>query len=216
MQRTALLAGATGLVGGECLRLLLSSASYSRVIVVTRRPLDSLARQPKARQVVVDFAALGSVQADLRADHVFCALGTTIKKAGSQARFREVDFDYPRQLATLSRAQGATHFSLVSALGANAKSAVFYSRVKGELEDAVRGMGWPSLCLLRPSVIAGERPEFRPVERLTEQVLRFAPRAWRPVPAATIAAAMVATALRAPAGVTVIESAEIPRAVAAP
>jgi len=214
IQRTALLAGATGLVGGECLRLLLSSPSYSRVIVVTRRALGSLAQHPKARQVVVDFAALASVQADLRADHVFCALGTTIKKAGSQARFREVDCDYPRQFALLARAQGATHFSLVSALGANAKSGVFYSRVKGELEDAVRAMGWPSLCLLRPSVIAGERPEFRPIERLTEHVLRFAPRAWRPVPAATIAAAMVHTALRAPAGVTVIESAAIPRAAA--
>ena len=214
MQRTALLAGATGLVGGECLRLLLSSPAYSRVIVVTRRPVDSLAQQPKARQVVVDFAALASVQADLRADHVFCALGTTIKKAGSQAKFREVDFDYPLHLATLARAHGATHFSLVSALGANAKSGVFYSRVKGELEDAVRAQGWPSLCLLRPSVIAGERPESRPIERLTEHVLRFAPRAWRPVPAAAIAAAMVATALRAPAGVTVIESADIPRAAA--
>jgi uncharacterized protein YbjT (DUF2867 family) len=214
IQRTALLAGATGLVGSECLRLLLSSPSYSRVIVVTRRALGSLAQHPKARQVVVEFPALASVQAELRADHVFCALGTTIKKAGSQARFREVDFDYPRQLATLARAQGAAHFSLVSALGANAQSAVFYSRVKGELEDAVRALEWPSLCLLRPSVIAGERPEFRPVERLTEHVLRFAPRPWRPVPAATIAAAMVHTALRAPAGVTVIESAEIPRAAA--
>lgn len=212
IQRTALLAGATGLVGGECLRLLLSSPSYSQVVVVTRRALDSLAHNPKVRQVVVDFSALASVQAELRADHVFCALGTTIKKAGSQSKFREVDFDYPRQLAMMARARGATHFSLVSALGANAQSGVFYSRVKGELENAVRAMDWPSLCLLRPSVIAGERTEFRPIERLTEHALRFAPRAWRPVPAATIAAAMVGTALQAAAGVTVIESADIPRA----
>lgn len=210
-QHIALIAGATGLVGGECLRLLLASKAYSTVIVVTRRSLGAAAKAARVREVVVDFARLGSVRKELQADHVFCTLGTTIKKAGSKAKFREVDFDYPRQLAELTRANGATHFSLVSALGASSKSGVFYSRTKGELEDAVRQMGWPSLCLLRPSVIAGERQESRPVERATEYLLRFAPAAWRPVPASQIAAAMVATALRSPAGVTTIESAEIAR-----
>lgn len=207
--RTALIAGATGLVGGECLRQLLVSPAYSRVVVVTRRPLGAAAQHQKLQEVVVDFAAVDAVREQLRADHVFCALGTTIRKAGSQARFREVDFEYPRRLAELTRAGGASHFSLVSALGASAKSRVFYSRVKGELEDALRAMGWRSLCLLRPSVIAGERQESRPIERITEHMLRFAPLAWRPVPAAGIAAAMVATALRAPTGVTIIESAAL-------
>ena len=211
-QRTALIAGASGLVGGECLRRLLASDAYAKVTVVTRRSLGPAAKHPKLREMVVDFAQLGRVHADLRADHVFCALGTTIRKAGSQANFRQVDFEYPRQLAKLALANGARHFSLVSSLGASSKSRVFYSRTKGELEDALRAMGWPSLCLLRPSVIAGDRQESRPLERLSETLLRLGPATYRPVAAGRIAAAMVATALREPPGVTILESREIPRA----
>ena len=209
-QRTALVAGASGLVGGECLRRLLASTAYANIVVVTRRSLGAAARHPKLREIVVDFARLDSVKAELRADHVFCALGTTIRKAGSQAKFREVDHDYPLHLAQLTLANGARHCSLVSALGASSRSGVFYSRVKGELEDALRGMGWPSLCLLRPSVIAGNRQESRPVERLSEMLLRFGPARYRPVAAGEIAAAMIATAQREPRGVTVIESRDIP------
>lgn len=211
-RHTALIAGASGLVGGECLRRLLASAAYSTVTIVTRRSLGDAARHPKVREIVVDFARLDSVKAELRADHVFCTLGTTIRKAGSQAKFRQVDYEYPRHLAQLTRANGARHFSLVSALGASSNSGVFYSRVKGELEDALRAMGWPSLCLLRPSVIAGERQESRPLERVGEWLLRFGPSTYRPVAAGTIAAAMIATAQHQAAGVTILESREIPRA----
>lgn len=210
-QRTALIAGASGLVGGECLRRLLASEAYAKVTVVTRRSMGAATKHPKLREIVVDFARLDSVAAELRADHVFCALGTTIRKAGSQEKFRQVDFEYPRRLAQLALANGARHYSLVSALGASSRSGVFYSRVKGELEDALRAMGWPSLCVLRPSVIAGDRKESRPLERLGEMVLRFGPATYRPVAARRIAAAMVATALREPHGVTVIESREISR-----
>ena len=211
-RRTALIAGASGLVGGECLQRLLASDAYSTVTVVTRRSLGPLAKHPKVREIVVDFAQLDSVRADLRADHVFCALGTTIRKAGSQAKFRQVDFEYPRHLAELALRNGAKHFSLVSALGASSKSGVFYSRVKGELEDALRAMNWPGLCLLRPSVIAGDRRESRPLERLSEMLLRFGPATYRPVAAGRIAAAMIATAEREPRGITILESREIPRA----
>jgi uncharacterized protein YbjT (DUF2867 family) len=211
-QHTALIAGASGLVGGECLRRLLASAAYSTVTIVTRRSLGDAARHPKVREIVVDFARLENIQAELRADHVFCTLGTTIRKAGSQAKFRQVDYEYPRHLAQLTRANGARHFSLVSALGASSNSGVFYSRVKGELEDALRAMGWPSLCLLRPSVIAGERQESRPLERVGEWLLRFGPSTYRPVAAGSIAAAMIATAQHQAAGVTILESREIPRA----
>jgi uncharacterized protein YbjT (DUF2867 family) len=140
---------------------------------------------------------------------VFCALGTTIAKAGSKAKFREVDFEYPQRLAQLLQDAGATHFSIVSALGASRTSPFFYSRVKGEVEQALRGMGWPSLAIFRPSVIAGERGESRPLERVSEHLLRFAPATWRPVAATDIAAAMVAVALASPPGVTVVESRDI-------
>jgi uncharacterized protein YbjT (DUF2867 family) len=211
---TAILAGATGLVGGECLKQLLASRRYERVIVVARRELGATAQHEKLRQVIVEFGQLGDARSRLRGDHVFCALGTTIRKAGSQAKFRDVDCGYPLQLAQLTLRNGARHFSVVSALGASRSSPFFYSRVKGEMEEGLRQMDWPSLSILRPSVIAGERAESRPLERVSEQLLRFAPATWRPVAARDIAAAMIATALREPPGVTVIESRQISRAAA--
>jgi uncharacterized protein YbjT (DUF2867 family) len=159
--------------------------------------------------VVTEFENLGEVRDRLRADHVYCALGTTIRKAGSQERFRAVDYEYPLRLAQLARKNDARHFSIVSALGASRSSPFFYSRVKGETEEGLRQLGWPSLAILRPSVIAGDRAESRPLERLSEHLLRFAPATWRPVPAGDIAAAMIVMALRERPGVTVLESREI-------
>lgn len=207
---TALLAGASGLVGGECLKRLVESAEYGRVIVVTRRDLGEPARHPKISQRVLDFDRLGDDREELRAHHVFCALGTTIRKAGSKTRFRRVDYEYPLRLAQLSRKNDARHFSIVSALGASRSSPFFYSRVKGEVEQGLRAMRWPSLAIFRPSVIAGERGESRPLERASAQLLRLAPATWRPVAASDIAAAMVAVAIESPPDVTIIESREIP------
>jgi len=206
----ALLAGATGLVGGELLAQLAANDAYSRITVVTRRDLGARARSAKVRQVVVDFDDLGSVRDRLQAEHVFCALGTTIRKAGSQAKFRLVDYEYPLRIAQIARKNGARHFSIVSALGASRSSPFFYSRVKGELEESLRGMGWPSLCIVRPSLIAGDRGESRPMERLSALALRLAPATWRPVPAADIAAAMIKAALGSAPGVSVVESRNIP------
>jgi uncharacterized protein YbjT (DUF2867 family) len=211
---TALLAGATGLVGGELLRRLLTSPRYARIVVLTRRPLPGAA-SAKLHVVVTEFDRLGGVREELAADHAFCALGTTIAKAGSRANFRKVDHEYVLRVAQLARMQGARHFSVVSALGASAGSPFFYSRVKGEVEAALRQMRWPSLSILRPSVIAGERAEHRPLERLGERLLALGPDAWRPVQASDIAAAMLALALREADGVTVVESKEI-RALAVP
>jgi len=213
---TAILAGATGLVGGECLKRLLDADEYERVIVLARRDPGEAARHAKVRPAIVEFEHLGGLRKSLKADHVFCALGTTIAKAGSKSKFREVDFEYPLRLAPITRMHGARHFSIVSALGASKSSPFFYSRVKGEVEQGLRGMDWPSLAIFRPSVIAGERSESRPLERLSEHMLRFAPATWRPVAASDIAAAMVTTALKCPPGVAVIESRDIPKAARMP
>ncbi len=207
---SALLAGATGLVGSECLRRLLTEEAYSRILVVTRRDLGRQAAHPKLGQIVTDFDQLDNLGDRLAADHVFCALGTTRRAAGSKERFRRVDLEYPRSLARITRARGASHFSLVSAMGASSASPFFYSRVKGDLEKSLREMDWPSLAIFRPSVIAGEREEWRPGEKAGELLLRIAPARWRSVAAADIAAAMVNVALAHPPGVTVVESAEIP------
>jgi uncharacterized protein YbjT (DUF2867 family) len=207
---TALIAGASGLVGGECLDLLLASERYTHVRVITRRDLGGRVAHPKIEQIVTDFTDLHAVDDHLRADHVFCTLGTTIKKAGTRERFREVDFSYPEAIASHCLANGARHFSLVSSLGADRRSRFFYSRVKGELEQAIQGMAWPSLAIFRPSVIGGSRAESRPLERLAEYALSLAPKFVRPVQASTIAAAMVAVALKEPTGTTIVPSRDIP------
>lgn len=206
---TALLAGATGLVGSECLQCLLGQDTYSRVLVVTRRELDEQAANSKLRPIVTEFDQLESLSEELVADHVFCALGTTMRKAGSREQFRMVDLEYPLRLAQIARAGGARHFSLVSAMGASRSSPFFYSRVKGELEQSLRDLDWPSLAIFRPSVIAGDRQESRPGERVGERLLRMAPARWRPVEASDIAAAMVRVALEEPPGLTIIESSDI-------
>ena len=210
-KKTALIAGATGLVGGELLKHLLEDERYQKVIVVTRRELGLRARHPKARQVLVDFAKLEKHAEDLRADHVFCTLGTTIAKAGSQAEFVKVDLEYPLRLARVTLGQGARHYSIVTALGASTSSPFFYSRVKGSVERELEGMGWPSLAIVRPSVIAGERDESRPAERLSQSLLKFAPATWRSVPAADIAACMVEIAGCEPRGTTRVDSKHIRR-----
>jgi uncharacterized protein YbjT (DUF2867 family) len=213
-QFTALLAGATGLVGSECLSRLLAEETYTEVLVVTRRDLGPGAADSRIRQIVIDFDRLDELPDALVADQVFCTLGTTMRKAGSRAQFRRVDLEYPLKLAEIALRRGAGHFSLVSAMGASRSSPLFYLRVKGELELALRNLGWPSLAIFRPSVIAGQRKESRPGERAGELLLRMAPARLRPVAAGDIATAMVVTALQSPTGVTIVESDEISRRAA--
>jgi uncharacterized protein YbjT (DUF2867 family) len=215
LSHTALLAGATGLVGGECLRRLLAHPAWTSVIVLARRAVTVRNPPAKLRQIITDFTRLESAAGELAAEHVFCALGTTMRKAGSRAAFREVDLEYPLRLAHLARTQGARHFSLVSAVGADRRSTFYYSRVKGELEEALIDMQWPSLAIFRPSLIEGERAESRPLERWAGRLLRHAPPAWRAVAAADIAAAMIAVALQSPPGVTIVESRDIAARAAA-
>jgi uncharacterized protein YbjT (DUF2867 family) len=206
---TALLVGATGLVGGECLKLLLDHPGYDRVVVLTRRPLE--VDHPKLEASVVSFDDLESHRDLIRADHVFCALGSTIKKAGSQERFRTIDHDYPLALARIAREQGATHFSLVTALGADSGSRIFYNRVKGEIEEDVRGLRYPSLTILRPSVIGGERNERRLGESLGKAFGSLLPGRIHTVQAADIARVMVLLAREQEQEWRVIESEQIRR-----
>jgi len=206
---TALLAGASGLVGGHCLRLLLASTRYERVIAVVRSRLPTEINDPRLTELVVDFSRLGDVRKRLVADDVFCALGTTLRQAGSQRRFREVDFEYPLKLAQLLRTAGARHLSIVSAKGASQRSPFFYSRVKGEVEAGLANMGWPSLAIVRPSLIGGARSAPRPLERLAGRILQFAPRSLRTVPAEQIAAAMLGCAIEQRRGTRIVESADI-------
>jgi len=163
---TALLAGATGLVGGHLLDDLLASSRHSRVIAVTRRPLKR--SHDKLQNLVVDFDALEDEirAANINVDEAYCTLGTTIKKAGSRAAFRKVDFDYETAFARASREAGAKRFALVSVVGASTRSSIFLLRIKGETEEAMRAMGFPVLHIFQPGVLLGQRDEARPAEQL--------------------------------------------------
>jgi uncharacterized protein YbjT (DUF2867 family) len=209
-----LLAGATGLVGREALELFLAHPATERVIAITRRPL-ARAPHPKLDVRIVEFELLHN-HADLfQVSHVVCALGTTMRQAGDRQSFRRVDFYYPLSLAKLGLSGGARHYLLVSALGANAESRIFYNRVKGEIEQAVRQLGYPSLTILRPSLLLGERTEFRLGERVAQAFGRFVPPRFRPIPAREVAAGLVRAAAESRPGVRVIESADISSSVSA-
>lgn len=199
--RTALIAGATGLVGNLLLKRLLASPDYARVVVVTRRSLGL--SHPKLTEMVVEFKALDVLFANpaIRVDDAFCALGTTIKKAGSQSAFRRVDLDYVVNFAKAAKAAGAARFLLVSAIGSSAQSSIFYSRVKGEAEQAVSGLGFETTHIFQPGLIIGPRAERRPAEAAMMAATPFLNnllvgplKIYRGIPADTIAAAMIAAA----------------------
>jgi len=199
-QSIALIAGATGLVGGHCLRLLLDCGRYRKVIALTRQPLSL--SHPKLDNRVVDFDDLLNQSGELKCDDVFCCLGTTIKQAGSRENFRKVDFDYCVDLAKLGIQGGARHFLLVSAIGASAKSPIFYSRVKGELEQAIEAQGFARYSVFQPSFLAGERKDTRRAEAIgIEWALKLSSLLVGPfadysvIKAEELAAAMVSAAL---------------------
>lgn len=205
--RSVLLAGASGLVGAEVLDQLKADTTVTRIVVIGRRPMPSL--DPRIEAQVVDFDTLSS-RADLFAvDQIICALGTTMKQAGSKEAFRRVDLEYPLAMARLGLAHGARHFLLVSALGADVDSRVFYNQVKGEVEDGLRPLGYRSVTIVRPSLLLGKRKEFRPFERLAMIVGEVVPGRYRPVRARDVAKALVAAARKDEPGLRIIESEHI-------
>ena len=209
--RTALVAGATGLTGKHLLEFLLADGRYASVHALVRKA--ALQPHPKLSEHVINFESLGKLP---KADDAFCCLGATIRQAGSQAAFRKVDFDYVVNFATAAKAAGVKRFLVVSALGANAKSGVFYNHVKGEMENALKAINFESLHIFRPSFLLGERAEARMGERLGIAVfsalapLMIGPaRKVRPVEAKAVARAMVLAASEGATGTRITESDEI-------
>jgi len=210
--RTALLAGATGLVGRALLPMLLASNHYRKVHVLLRRKVPDIKASAKLKVHKIDFALLPAEFP--RVDDVFIALGTTIKVAGSQPAFRQVDFDFVVNTARAARAAGATRLAVVSALGADAKSRIFYNRVKGEMQDAISQLGYESVVIAQPTMLLGDRAALgQPARsgelwaaRLLGPLGRIVPEGVRPIPAGVVASALVAAILDAKRGVRVLKS----------
>lgn len=159
MPKTALIAGATGLVGSYCLEYLLQSKIYDKVICITRKTLP--VQSPFLQQVIADTNNLAETLNQIKADDVYCCIGTTINKAGTQEAFKQVDYTYVKVLAEQLKNNGATSFAVVSSISADAKSSNFYLRIKGEMENSVKACNYSKTIILRPSMLLGPRKEFR-------------------------------------------------------
>jgi len=214
--RTALLLGASGLVGGHTLALLAHDARWSRVVTLGRRPLATASATHEDH--VVDFSRLDEQAALFTCNDLFVCLGTTMAQAGSEEAFRSVDLELPFQAAQLAHAEGATQALLVSALGADPTSRIFYNRTKGEAERAVGEVGFEAVQIVRPSLLTGDREETRWGERIGLVALTLlrpllvGPLArLRPTPAASVARTLVEIAARRPSGVHVYEPEDIQR-----
>lgn len=213
--REAIIAGATGLVGWHLLNLLLSDPYYSKVWVLTRRKL--MLEHPKMEQVIMDFDKLDHTASLPEVQDVYCCLGTTMKKAGSKAAFRKVDYTYPFELAKLAAANGTSQYLLVSAMGANKSSLFFYNRVKGDVEEAISKISqYKSVFIFRPSLLLGNRKEDRKGEAFAQKITRLIRplmvgpfRRYRPIQAHVVAEGMLSAAKSGDRGVVLYSSEEI-------
>jgi uncharacterized protein YbjT (DUF2867 family) len=212
-RRRALLVGATGLIGSQLLERLLDETTYSSVTVWARRPLAL--RGPGLKVETFDFDRLAEHK--VHTDHVFCCLGTTMKQARSEQAFRRVDYDYPVALAQAAKRGGATRLLVVSALGANSASRIFYNRVKGEMEADVAALGYEGVTFAHPSLLVGDRATLGQPQRagevwtlrLLRPVMGLVPRGVRPIEARDVAAALIAATMSGKPGVHRLSSARM-------
>ena len=162
--KTALIIGSTGLIGSHLLDLLLESQEYEKIITFVKR--DSGIQHPKLKQHIIDFDKPETYKELVVGDDFFCSIGTTIKKAGSQNAFRKVDFEYPKQFASLAQQNKVKQFLIITSLGADANSSNFYLKTKGEIQDFLKNCAFESISILQPSLLLGNRTEFRLGEKM--------------------------------------------------
>ncbi len=209
--KVALVAGSTGLIGGQLLELLLADNYYDKVIAPTRKPLEI--QHAKLVNPVVLFDKLSDYSSELKADDVYCCLGTTIKQAKSKEIFRKVDLEYPVVLAKMAKENGAENFLLVSALGANKGSSIFYNQVKGETEERIAEIGIKSTHIFRPSLLIGPRKEYRSGEEAAKIFYKYLgfliPEKYQGIESIKVARAMIAFAKKQEAGTFYHESKDL-------
>ena len=204
--KTALVLGATGLVGSQILQQLLADARYETVLALTRRPLD--VEHPKLKQVLLNFDSPDPAQ--IRGDELYCALGTTLRKAGSKEAQYRIDCTYPYEIGRIARENGVEKYLLVSSVGADAKSSSFYLRTKGALEEKLAALEFPLFVSVRPSILLGRRPEFRLGEKtgivLAQAFAFLIPKKYRGIADKQVARALIALANQDLKGVHFVES----------
>ncbi len=212
MNKTAIVIGATGLVGSEVVKLLLENDAYKTVEVFHRRATG--VEHPKLEEHIVNFEELAEWKHQLVGDELYSAMGTTIKKAGSQEAQYTIDYTYQFETAKAAAENGVKKFSLVSSAGANAEARAFYPRLKGKLDDAVQRLPFEVITILRPSILAGNRAENRlgeSVGLVLAKVFTKIPglKKYRPAPAKDVAAGMINSLQKCPPGYHIFELDEI-------
>lgn len=209
--KTAIVLGATGLIGNLLTHRLIDSPFYEKVKVLVRKSLGW--QHPRLQEVVFDFDHPNGLLT--QADDIFCCLGTTMKKAGSKDAFRKVDYQYPLDVARSGLANGAQQLAIVTSMGADTNSTFFYNRVKGEVERDLTALNYPTLLIFRPSLLFGNRSETRFGERLAEGAMRLfnplIPAKYKGVEAAKVANAMLTTTQEGLVGKHVFESDQLQR-----
>lgn len=205
--KTVWVVGATGLVGRETVDALLADQTFARVVTFVRKPSGKA--HPKLVERVVDFEKLEAAFDDARCDAAVCCLGTTIKVAGSKQQFKRVDHDYPLAFARAAKSKGATQLAIVTALGSDAKSLVFYNQVKGQVEEALASLGFASLSIARPSLLLGERDELRIGERVFAPFSKLLPNKYRGIEGRTVARALVRLLKEQRSGKHIVPSGEL-------
>jgi uncharacterized protein YbjT (DUF2867 family) len=202
----AIIAGASGLVGGILLDILLQSPAYQNVTILVRKELP--VSHPKLKQLIVDFDQLETYSGEIAGLALFCCLGSTRKKTPDLLVYRKIDHDYPLRLAQIARENGVAQYHLVSAIGANASSSNFYTKMKGETEEDIKNAGLKCLYIYEPSFLTGNREENRFGERFTIKLMKvFNPllagglKKYRSIPAETVASAMYKQSLKNQEGI---------------
>lgn len=189
----AILAGTTGLVGGELLKLLVADPAYDRIVVISRRILGI--RNPKVEEYIISFDRLEEYRQLVQGHDAFCCLGTTMKKAGSRENFTRVDFNYVHDFARIAASNGVERFFLVSSMGADKNSSIFYNRVKGEAEECIRDLGFKAVYIFRPSLLLGPRQEKRTGEEMAKKLVSvldpLIPAKYKGIEASQVARAMM-------------------------
>ncbi|MCM3764709.1 oxidoreductase [Neobacillus niacini] len=213
-KKTALVLGASGMVGRELVKVLAGQNTYEKIHLLVRRPIEPVA--PLCEVHAVDFDRLESYPELFQVTDVFCCLGTTIKKAKTKQAFRKVDFQYPLEAAKMAAKQGAEKFLIITAMGANPKSMFFYNQVKGDIEAALKELNLPSLHIFRPSLLLGDRGEQRLGEEIAAKfsgvlnALMIGPLTpYRAIEAKNVAKAMAASAQSSNTGINIYPSHEI-------